>query len=75
MRFIKKLFVFLFITCIVLCFSAFMYVKLSPKIIINSANNIILYDKNDVSFFKGNHSNEWVNLDNISTNLINSTTA
>ena len=73
MRFIKKLFVFLFITCIVLCFSAFMYVKLSPKIIINSANNIILYDKNDVSFFKGNHSNEWVNLDNISTNLINST--
>ena len=73
MRFIRKLFLFFFGVTVLLGLSVYLYVKLSPKIIINSANNIILYDKNDVSFFKGNQSNEWVNLDNISKNLINST--
>ena len=33
------------------------------------------FDKNEESFFKGNQSNEWVNLENISDNLINATTA
>ena len=37
------------------------------------ALNIILFDKNEESFFKGNQSNEWVSLENISEELINST--
>ena len=73
MRFIKKMFLIFFITIALCSLSIFLYVKLSPKIIINSANNIILYDKNNESFFKGNQSNEWVNLENISNHLINST--
>ena len=73
MRFIRKLFLFFIINAILSGLAVYLYVKLSPKIIINSANNIVLYDKNDESFFKGNQSNEWVNLENISDNLINST--
>ena len=49
------------------------YVKTAPKITINSANNIILYDKSNVIFFKGSESKEWVSLDDISNNLIDCT--
>ena len=51
----------------------FLYVKLSPKITINSANNIILYDNQGTSFFQGSQKMEWVNLDDISDYLIQST--
>ena len=46
---------------------------MSPKLSINSANGYYLYDK-DKNLFTGNN-NEWINLDNISTDLINATLA
>ena len=58
---------------IVLIASVFIYVKSSPKPIINSANNITLYDKDNNVFFKGNQSSEWVNLNDISDNVIKAT--
>ena len=61
------------IMIIVLIFGCFLYVKLSPKITINSANNISLYDIDKNVFFKGNESKEWVSLDDISDYLIKST--
>lgn len=67
---IIKLFV---IFIIVLIFGCFLYVKLSPKVTIHSANNISLYDKDKTIFFKGNESKEWVSLDDISDYLIKST--
>ena len=45
----------------------FLYVKLSPKITINSANNITLYDKDNNIYFKGSERKEWVELDEISS--------
>ena len=51
----------------------FLYVKLSPKLVINSANNITMYDKDGKSFFKGSESKEWVVLNDISDNLVEST--
>ena len=45
MRFIRKLFIFIFLSIFIFIAGSYIYVKLSPKIIINSANNIILYDK------------------------------
>ena len=51
----------------------YLYVKLSPKIIINSANNITLYDRNNKVFFTGSKDNEWANIDDISKNLIDCT--
>ncbi|MBE6160430.1 MAG: PBP1A family penicillin-binding protein [Lactobacillales bacterium] len=46
---------------------------MSPKLSINSANGYYLYDK-DKNLFTGNN-NEWINLDNISTDLVNATLA
>ena len=40
---------------------------------IGSANNILVYDNKDNLYFQGNESKEWVNLDDISDNLINAT--
>ena len=42
MRFIRKLFIFIFLSIFIFIAGSYIYVKLSPKIIINSANNIIL---------------------------------
>ena len=65
-----RLFLFLFIISIV---GGFLYVKFSPKLMINSANNIILYDKDQNVFFKGSESNEWVSLQDISPYLVDAT--
>ena len=72
----KKLFnffCFLFIIFVITIIGCFLYVKLSPKVTINSANNISLYDTNKTIYFKGNESKEWVDLDDISDYLIKST--
>ena len=51
----------------------FLYIKLSPKITINSANNIVLYDKDKNIFFKGSEKKEWVELKDISRELVDCT--
>ena len=63
---------FSFFICILFTFIHF-FIVLSPKIDLKKTNNIIMYDKNNNIFFKGNGSKEWVNLENINTNLINAT--
>ena len=70
---ILKLFKITILLIVLTVIGCFIYVKMSPKIVINSANNIILYDKNNKSFFKGSESKEWVGLDHISDNLIKAT--
>ena len=76
MKYFKLLFKLLKLFIIIIILSSigcFIYVKTSPKIIINSANNIVLYDKDNSSFFKGSESKEWVDLNNISDYLIKAT--
>ena len=68
-----KFFKFFVILILFSLLSSFIYVKMSPKLEINSANNLILYDSNESIFFHGNEAKEWVNLDDISVHLINST--
>ena len=72
-KLIRKLFVFGFLFCLLFTFGAFLYVKFSPVLNINSTNSIALYDNKDEVFFKGNESKEWVSLDNISDYLVNAT--
>ena len=69
----KKTIIFSFIFCLITIVGCYIYIKTSPKPIINSANNIILYDKSNEEFFKGNNSREWVDLDEISDDLIKTT--
>ena len=73
MKKLFKFFCFLFIIFVITIIGCFLYVKLSPKVTINSANNISLYDIDKNIFFKGNESKEWVSLDDISDYLIKST--
>ena len=73
MKKLFKFFCFLFIIFVITIVGCFLYVKLSPKVTINSANNISLYDINKTIYFKGNESKEWVDLDDISDYLIKST--
>lgn len=70
---IKKIIKFFLIFIVLSLVGIFLYVKLSPKITINSANNITLYDKDQNVFFKGSEKKEWVELDEISPYLIDST--
>ena len=46
---------------------------MSPKLNLKKANTIILYDKNNKEFFRGNGSKEWIDLKNIDKDLINAT--
>lgn len=68
-----KMIKFCFLFLILFLIGATVYVKFSPKVQINTANNMILYDASDTVFFKGNESKEWVNLEDISEDLINAT--
>ena len=51
----------------------FIYIKTAPKLMINNANNILLYDSNNNVFFEGSQSKKWTSLDDISNYLIDST--
>ena len=72
----KKFKKFILITILIFIISyggLFIYLKTSPKLRINSAGNISLYDNKKKLFFQGNKSTKWVSLNNISKNMINST--
>ena len=70
-RLLSKLALIFFI----LLSSLIVYLKLAPKLEINNANNVILYDSNDIAFFEGSQSKQWVSLNNISPFLIDATIA
>ena len=72
-RKIKKLLIFFIVIILFLSVSGFIYIKNSPKLQINNANNIYLYDGNKNLFFHGNEKKNWISLDNISKYLVEST--
>jgi len=68
-----KLFTFFLIILLVGVIGIYGYSKFSPKLEIEKANNIVFYDSSEEVFFQGTSDNEWINLDKISTNVINAT--
>ena len=73
MKLFRKIIVFFIVISILSILGIYLYVRLSPKIIINNANNISFYDSNNEVFFTGSKDNEWANLNDISKDLINCT--
>ena len=72
-RFILKIIIFLsFLVCISFTI-LFFIIKLSPKLDLKKTNTVILYDKDNKEFFRGNGSKEWINLKEIDKDLINAT--
>lgn len=70
---IIKYMLLIFIIVSIVSFIIFGYSKLSVKVEIKNANNISLYDKNGNVFFIGNGTNAWIDLKDISKNLIDAT--
>lgn len=74
-KFVFKFIRFMFLLGIIILSCSFLYVKFSPKLQINTANSMSLYDINNEVFFKGNETKEWVSLKDISPYLIEATIA
>ena len=70
---ILKAFLILIIFLILVKSGITLYLNSSKKLEITSANNIMLYDKDNNLFFQGNKTKEWVPLNKISKNVINAT--
>ena len=51
----------------------YLYIRLSPKLNLKKTNTVILYDKDNKEFFRGNGSKEWIDLKNIDKDLVNAT--
>lgn len=72
-RKLLKFFIFNFIILIIILLSVYGYSRFSPKLEIEKANNIVFYDNNSNVFFQGTSDNEWINLEDISNNVISAT--
>ena len=53
--------------------SLYLYAYFSPKIILNSANSISLYDDKDNLIFQSNNNTSWVTIDKINDHVKNAT--
>ena len=72
-KILLKLFIFFnFFICILFTFIHF-YITFLPKLDLKKTNNIIIYDKDNNVFFKGNGDKEWINLNMIDKDIINAT--
>ena len=72
-KLIYKFTLFCTITFMTILTTLYIYAYLSPKITLNSANAIYLYDNKEELIFQTSNNNSWVNIKDISQNLINAT--
>lgn len=70
---ILKIFAFVIAFMLIAISSVILYIKMSPRLEIKSANAFLMYDNTNELFFQGSGSQEWVSLDNISENVIMAT--
>ncbi len=68
-----KIFIFIFIAFILIITSFYIYAFLSPKIDLKHAGNIQIYDSESNLVYQGSKSSQWVDLDDISSYLIDAT--
>ena len=76
MKYKKMIFKYFFILLILTIFfinGVYFYAKLKPKLDIKNVNSFYLYDLNNELYFQGSNGKEWVNLSDISDNLIKTT--
>lgn len=73
LRFIYKVSVFCAICFTVIMTALYVYAYFSPKIVLNSANAIFLYDQNNELIFQSNNNNSWVSSSSISDYIKNAT--
>lgn len=78
MRFIKfsiKSLIFLFISFCIALVGLYTYAYLSPKLDLKTSGSLLIYDNNENLIYQGSSTNEWANIEDISTNLIDAVIA
>jgi len=70
-RIFIKLGIFIFISFIICIVGLYTYAFFSPKLELKTANRFFLYDNSEALVFQGSGNNEWVDIEDISDNLIN----
>lgn len=71
LRFAWKTCVFLFFSFIIIMTGLYLYAYLSPKLDIKTSGSYMLFDDKNNLVYQGSKSGQWVNLDDVSQNLIN----
>lgn len=72
-KFLYKTILFLTISFTVIILCLYVYAYFSPKITLNSANAIFMYDNQGELIFQTNNNKKWVNLNDISPDLKDAT--
>lgn len=73
LRKVLKVFTILMFLVFIAIAGTIIYIKMSPKLEIKSANAFLMYDNSNELFFQGSGSQEWVALDNVSSYVIDAT--
>lgn len=68
-----KFFVYSILLFIFVLNGIYLYAKMLPKLDIKNVNTFYLYTSNNELYYQGSGGKEWVNLENISNNLIKAT--
>ncbi|MBE6140250.1 MAG: PBP1A family penicillin-binding protein [Firmicutes bacterium] len=74
MRFIKwviKSSIFLFCCFFIILTGLYTYAYLSPKLDLKTSGSLYIYDNNEELIYQGSSTHEWVNIEDISQDLIN----
>lgn len=71
LRFLVKFGVFLFITFLIVMTGLYAYAYFSPKLELANIGQMYIYDKENTLVYQGSGTSEWVNLENISSHLVN----
>ena len=64
-----KIFLFSFLSIIIIIIGLYSYSYFSPKLQLNSYHTYELYDIDENVFYEGNKNNRWTNINKISQNL------
>ena len=70
-RFLYKFGIISFFTGLVIIVGLYLYAYFSPKITLNTANAINIYDRNKIAVYQGSDGREWVKLKDVSPYVIN----
>lgn len=62
--------IFLFISFVVILIVLYTYAYLSPKLDLKKSGSLYIYDNKDELLYQGSRNNEWANLSDISTYLV-----
>ncbi len=71
LQFLVKSSVFLFVAFLIVMTGLYAYAYFSPKLELANIGQMYIYDRENTLIYQGSGTSEWVNLEHISTHLVN----